>query len=110
VLGTHLWKRRLREEQFRAAITILHKRIYAREELRSARLNLLDISASPLHGDREFRNLGWDAIALMSDEELKAFTDRLYEGWKEYNLNPATKPKPNKRPSDQPDMFDNPGS
>jgi hypothetical protein len=106
ILVLHSWRKRLTEEQLRAALTIIHNRLTTREELRSARLHLLDISTNSFTGRRTFREIGWQSVTLMDEVELADFVGRLYEAWKEYQLDPAEKPKPRPKPSSQTDMFE----
>ncbi len=106
VLLVHLWRKRLEIDQLRAALTMLRRRILGRQELREARLNLVDVSVDPRVSSRSYRLIEWDTFSLMVDDELKAFTDRLEAAWTEYQTDPAPKPPRKPRPGDTDDLFD----
>jgi len=109
VLVLHLWRKPLELEQRHAAVAILHNRLQQRPDLADAELHFVDVSVPEGHKNREYRLSTWSNLTLMPPEALKAFTDRFYNAWQAYLLNPDPDPKP--RPSrtpkggDQIDLF-----
>lgn len=106
VLVIHFWAKAISEDQKRAAITILKSRMDAREELRHAHLRWIDLSVPNGKKARDVVDIGWDTFQLMPNDELKTFSDILFDAWELYLTNPEP-PRPRKPKSNpnQPDMF-----
>jgi hypothetical protein len=105
VLVLHLWRKPLSIEQRQAAVAILQNRLRQRPELVDAELHFLDISIPQGHVDRQYRLATWDTLTAMPDTQLKAFTDRFYGAWSDYQADPEPKPQRKPRPSPYSDIF-----
>jgi hypothetical protein len=109
VLVLHLWRKPLELEQRHAAIAILHNRLQQRPELAAAELHFVDVSIPEGHKNRQCRLSTWSDVSPMATATLKAFTDRFYNAWQAYLLDPDPELKPSRpkkpKPSDQGDIF-----